>query len=163
MKIKEKQPKNWQKVKLGEVLELKYGFGLPETKRINGNIPVYGSSGVVGSHNEPAVKSKGIIIGRKGHVGSIYFSEVPFCPIDTVYYVDSLKQKGCLRFFYYLLKTVPFQKIGSDAGVPGLNRDLAYGLNIFIPHDINKQKCIASILSAFDDKIELNNKRQMCG
>ena len=154
----EKQPKTWRKVKLGEVLELKYGFGLPETKRKTGRVPVFGSSGIVGAHNEAAVQSQGIVIGRKGHVGSIHYSNVPFYPIDTVYYVDQLKIPGDIKFFYYFLKRIPFQQIGSDVGVPGLNRDIAYGLEVKIPEDPNIQKRIADVLSAFDDKIELNNK-----
>ena len=151
-------PKTWRKVKLGEVLELKYGFGLPETKRKTGRVPVFGSSGIVGTHNEAAVQSQGIVIGRKGHVGSIHYSNVPFYPIDTVYYVDQLKIPGDIKFFYYFLKRIPFQQIGSDVGVPGLNRDIAYGLEVKIPEDPNIQKRIADVLSAFDDKIELNNK-----
>jgi len=152
------QPKNWRKAKLGDILELKYGFGLPEKNRKSGNVPVYGSSGIVGTHSEAAVKSPGIIIGRKGHVGSVHFSDRSFYPIDTVYYVDELEKEGDLKFFYYFLQRMPFQKIGSDVGVPGLNREIAYGLDIIIPENPNEQKRIASILSAFDDKIELNNK-----
>jgi type I restriction enzyme S subunit len=56
------------------------------------------------------------------------------------------------------LQCIPFEKIGSDVGVPGLNRDIAYGLEIVIPENPEEQKRIAEILSAFDDKIELNNK-----
>jgi len=150
--------RDWKKMKLGKAFDLKYGFGLPERSRKAGNIPVYGSSGVVGVHDEATVNSQGIIIGRKGNVGSVYYSSSPFYPIDTVYYIDSLKIQGNLKFFYYFLQRIPFQKIGSDVGVPGLNRDMAYNLDIIIPENINEQKQIAAILSAFDDKIELNNK-----
>ncbi len=150
--------KIWRKVKLGEVLDLKYGFGLPEKKRVSGNISVYGSSGIVGMNNKEGVGSSGIIVGRKGNVGSIYYSDKPFYPIDTVYYIDSLKIPGDIKFFYYFLQRIPFKKIGSDVGVPGLNRDIAYSLDITIPIEKEYQKRIASILSAFDDNIELNNK-----
>jgi len=150
--------KSWRKIKLGEWLELKYGFGLPEEKRIKGNIPIYGSSGIVGYHNKPAVNTQGIIIGRKGNVGVIYFSSKPFYPIDTVYFVDSLKKEGYLKFFYYLLKTIDFKKVDINVGVPGLNRDTAHSLEVLIPEDITEQKRIADILSVFDDKIEVNNK-----
>jgi type I restriction enzyme S subunit len=148
----------WRKVKLGEWIELKYGFGLPEEKRIKGDIPVYGSSGIVGFHNEPAVYTKGIIIGRKGNVGAVYFSDKPFYPIDTVYFIDSLKKDGYLKFFYYLLKIIDFKKVDINVGVPGLNRETAHSLEFIIPEDPNEQKRIADILSAFDDKIEVNNK-----
>lgn len=148
----------WQKAKLGEVLELKYGFGLPEKKRGIGNIPVFGSSGIVGTSDKPAIKSHGIVIGRKGNVGSVYYSEKPFYPIDTVYFVDKLKIPGNLKFFYYFLQKIPFHKIGSDVGVPGLNRDIANSLEVVIPENPSYQKHVTDILSAFDDKIELNNK-----
>ncbi len=151
-------PNNWQKIKLGEVLEMKYGRGLTEKNRQEGDIPVYGSSGIIGYNKDAFIQTTGIIIGRKGNVGSVYFSSSSFYPIDTVYYVDSLKKQGDLKFFYYLLQRIPFKRIGSDVGVPGLNRDMAYGLDVIIPDDENEQKRIASILSSFDDKIELNNK-----
>ncbi len=159
MQHKEKiKSKSWRKIKLGEWIELKYGFGLPEEKRIKGNIPVYGSSGIVGYHNKPAVNNQGIIIGRKGNVGAVYFSSNPFYPIDTVYFIDSLKKEGDLKFFYYLLKTIDFKKVDINVGVPGLNRDTAHSLEVTISENINEQKRIADILSAFDDKIEVNNK-----
>jgi len=148
----------WQKMKLGDALDLKYGFGLPEKERTSGDFPVYGSSGVVGWHNKLGVNSEGLIVGRKGNVGSVFYSNKPFYPIDTVYYIDSLKKGGNLKFFYYLLKKIPFKRISSDVGVPGLNRDLAYSLEINIPTNPDEQKRIALILSPFDDKIELNNK-----
>jgi len=151
-------PKNWQKIKLGDVFEMKYGEGLVAKNRKKGEFPVYGSSGIVDFNLEPLIYKEGLIIGRKGNVGNVYFSEKPFFPIDTVYYVDSLKIPGYLKFFYYFLKRIPFKRIGSDVGVPGLNRDLAYGLNIVIPKDPIVQEKIANLLSAFDDKIELDNK-----
>jgi len=151
-------PKGWREVRLGGWLEFKYGFGLPEKERVKGKILVYGSSGIVGWHNKAKVNGSGIIIGRKGNVGAVYFSEKPFYPIDTVYFVDSLKRKGDLKFFYYLLKTIDFKKVDINVGVPGLNRDTAHSLKVFIPEDTNEQKRIASVLSAFDEKIELNNK-----
>jgi len=148
----------WRKVKLGEWLDLKYGFGLSEKERTKGNVPVYGSSGVVGYHNKPVVNNQGIIIGRKGNVGAVYFSDKPFYPIDTVYFIDSLKKDGDLKFFYYLLKTIDFKKVDINVGVPGLNRDTAHSLEVVVPQDLAEQKRIADILSAFDDKIEVNNK-----
>ncbi|PIP17930.1 MAG: hypothetical protein COX43_01590, partial [Parcubacteria group bacterium CG23_combo_of_CG06-09_8_20_14_all_35_9] len=151
-------PKGWRKVKLEDWITLKYGFGLPEKERRKGDVQVYGSSGIVGWHNKAAVNKKGIIVGRKGNVGAIYFSDKPFYPIDTVYFVDSLKKNGDLKFFFYLLKTINFQRVDINVGVPGLNRETAHSLEIFIPEDSKEQKRIAAILSAFDDKIELNNK-----
>ena len=77
----------WQECTLGDVLVLNYGKSLPAVTRIHGIVPVYGSSGLTGCHNEAIVKKRGLIIGRKGTIGSIHKSEIPFCPIDTVYYL----------------------------------------------------------------------------
>jgi len=148
----------WRKVRLGDVIKLKYGFALQEKYRKPGTVPVYGSSGIVGHNNEPMIPPRGIIIGRKGNVGSIYYSPVASYPIDTVFYIDPRDTKVYPLFLFYLFKTVSFKKIGSDTGVPGLNRDMAYSLEVSIPEDEATQQQIAENLSAFDDKIELNNK-----
>ena len=76
-------PAGWRTVKLGEVVTLNYGKSLPKNKRLSGDVPVYGSAGLIGWHNKALVQSRGIIIGRKGTIGSVYKSEVPFFPIDT--------------------------------------------------------------------------------
>ena len=78
---------SWEKLKLGEVCTLNYGKNLPSSKREYGNVPVYSSAGKIDFHSLPYVDSEGIIIGRKGSLGTIYFSKVPFFPIDTTYYI----------------------------------------------------------------------------
>jgi len=147
---------DWRVGKLGDFIELKYGKGLPERKREAGNIPVFGSNGIVGFHNKSLIKGPGIIIGRKGSIGKVVFSKEDFFPIDTTYYVDS---KLPLKFIYYLLKTLNLEKLDSSSAVPGLNRNDAYSLLVNIPNREAEQRAIASILGALDDKIELN--RQM--
>ncbi len=145
-------------MRLGDLFDLKYGYGLTAQNRTHGKVPVYGSSGVVGFHDNAAVNTSGVVIGRKGNVGAVHYSPVPFYPIDTVYFVDETKSEDDLQFLYYLLSRVPFKRIGSDVGVPGLSRDLAYQLEVVIPEDINEQKRIAGMLAAFDEKIENNNR-----
>lgn len=143
---------------LGELFDLKYGFGLTAQNRLDGVVPVYGSSGIVGFNKTAAVMGPGIILGRKGNVGAVHYSPVPFYPIDTVYFIDETKKQSDLQFLYYLLSRVPFKRVGSDVGVPGLNRDLAYQLEIKLPEEPKEQKRIAGILAAFDEKIENNNR-----
>ena len=92
------------------------------------NDPVFGSSGVVGYHDVPLVTGPGIVVGRKGNVGSVFWSEDDFYPIDTAYFVIS---KIPLRFLYYDLQTKNF--LNNDAAVPGLNRNQAYSLETVMP------------------------------
>ena len=142
---------------ISDLADIKYGFGLPEPKRIKGVVPVYASSGLVGYHNEAKVNKPSIIIGRKGNVGSLYFSEKPSFPIDTVFFIDEPKDGFDLKYIFYLLKKVNLPRYGGDSAVPGLSRDTVYSLNVEAPN-ILTQKKIASILSAYDLKIENNNK-----
>ena len=113
---------------LGDVAPLKYGKALKKDDRSPGPYPVYGSSGVVGTHNKALVSGPAIIVGRKGNVGSVYWSEDDCHPIDTVYFVDSEK---CNLHLYYALIHTPF--INTDVAVPGLNRDFAHSRPLLIP------------------------------
>ena len=121
-------PEGWEVKRLGEILELNYGKALKQGDRQVGNVPVFGSSGVVGYHDVPLVTGPGIVVGRKGNVGSVFWSEDDFYPIDTAYFVIS---KIPLRFLYYDLQTKNF--LNNDAAVPGLNRNQAYSLETVMP------------------------------
>jgi type I restriction enzyme S subunit len=122
-------PKGWEIKKLGDVLELNYGKALKKDDRRDGRFPVFGSSGMVGTHNVSLVNGPGIVVGRKGNVGSIFWCNDDFFVIDTAYFVTSSLLP--LRFLFYVLPTLNF--INSDAAVPGLSRNQAYALEIFIP------------------------------
>ena len=81
-------PEEWQVKKLGDIAELIYGKALKESDREPGPYNVYGS-GVIWICSKALVEDEGIIVGRKGNVGSVYFSDRGFFPIDTVYYIRS--------------------------------------------------------------------------
>ena len=149
---------NWKETTLGEFSPFAYGKGLPSKKRNqDGNVKVYGSNGVVGNHDEFLINNAGIVIGRKGTVGAVHFSEAPFWPIDTTFYIKDEPEKRDLRFTYFLLKTLGLEHMNADSAVPGLNRDAAHARKIRIP-DLSEQKQIAHILGSLDDKIELNRR-----
>jgi type I restriction enzyme S subunit len=134
-------PAGWEVTKLGAVAELVYGRALRADDRIDGVVPVYGSSGVVGYHNSQLVEGPGIIVGRKGNVGTIFWSDGGFFPIDTVFYVRTSLP---LRYLYYnLLLDQQFQS--SDVAVPGLNRSQAYLNPLLVPtHEV---------ISAFEELV----------
>jgi type I restriction enzyme S subunit len=121
-------PAGWERKSLGEVATLTYGKSLREEERKDGAIRVYGSSGVVGTHDQKLVSGPGIVVGRKGNVGSVYWEDGDFWPIDTVYYVDAVESS---LFLLHNLMNQPFQS--SDAAVPGLNRSYASGLPVLLP------------------------------
>jgi len=147
----------WRECKLGSELELLYGKSLKESERKEGIYPVYGSNGVVGYHNDFLVNAPGIIIGRKGSVGEIKFSNRNFFPIDTTYYIN-LKNDNDIRFFYYFLLTLKLNEMNSHSAVPGLNRNDVYSIDVLLP-PLPEQRAIASVLSSLDDKIDLLHRQ----
>jgi len=121
-------PEGWKVRSLGDDIELGYGKALKKEDRIPGKILVCGSGGVVGTHNEKLVSGPGIVIGRKGNAGAVFWVNSDFYPIDTAFFV---KTKLDLAFAFYLLRSQNF--VLGDAAVPGLNREQAYRNKILIP------------------------------
>ena len=121
-------PEEWERVTLDKIGQLRYGKSLKADDRIDGDYSVYGSSGVVGTHDTPHVMGPGIIVGRKGNVGNVYWSDSDFCAIDTVYYVEP---SAVTLYLYYTLENMDF--INTDAAVPGLNRNLAHSRKFLRP------------------------------
>jgi len=121
-------PEGWQRKTLGNCVTLNYGKALKADTRIDGPFPVYGSSGIVGRHEKALVEGPGIIVGRKGNVGSIFWSSKNFYPIDTVYFISA---ESSNLYLYYALKGMHF--ISTDVAVPGLNRNFAYSRQLLIP------------------------------
>ncbi|EDV2612073.1 restriction endonuclease subunit S [Salmonella enterica subsp. enterica serovar Oranienburg] len=134
-------PEGWQLNRLSNLAILHYGKALKKTERIEGPYPVYGSGGITGSHNNYLVEGPSIIVGRKGSIGTLYWEDGKFHPIDTVYFVEG-KDEIPLTYLYYLMKTLNLSGMNTDAAVPGLNRDNVYRLEVLQPDKF--------ILSLFD-------------
>jgi len=142
------KPKNWDVAKLRDLIELAYGKALKAEDRKGGPYPVYGSSGVVGWHNEYIADGPGIIVGRKGNIGTVHLSHTGFYPIDTTYYVKSnLPDLNPVYYFYYLLQSLGLSHMNNDSAVPGLNRETVYNLDIVIPPN--------DLICEFDSKVEI--------
>ncbi|MBX5859729.1 restriction endonuclease subunit S [Pseudomonas aeruginosa] len=135
-------PKRWRVGKVEDLMELAYGKALKSTDRVDGQVPVYGSGGITGYHNQALVAGPSVVVGRKGTVGSIYWEDRPFFPIDTVFFVKTDKP---LTYCYYLLKTLGLEEMNTDAAVPGLNRGNAYRLPVVIADEY--------VFRAFDDLV----------
>ena len=144
---------SWKLVKLGDILTLEYGDNLPSDSRKRGEVPVYGSNGQVDTHVEAAVDKPGIVLGRKGSIGEIEFSDGPFWPIDTTYYITDKETDQNLRFLYYLLQNIQLERLNAASAIPGLNRNDTYGLNALTP-PLEEQRKIASVLYTVDQAIQ---------
>lgn len=147
----------WKSVKLGEVITFQRGFDLPKSKRANGTIPIISSSGTDGFHNESKVKGPGVVTGRYGTLGKVFFVEEDFWPLNTTLYVKDFKGNDP-KFISYFLVTLNLASQNTAGAVPGLNRNALHLINVEIPI-IDVQQKIASILSSYDDLIENNTLR----
>jgi type I restriction enzyme S subunit len=145
-------PSGWDCAPLSEHIEFEYGFGLTEEIRRPGPYKVFGSNGVVGSHDEACVTGPGIIVGRKGTVGATTFTESPFWPIDTVYYVTKKKQDDW-RYLSVLLRFLDLGRLNAATGVPGLSRRDALAIRGAFP-PLEEQRSIAAVLDLADAAIE---------
>ncbi|MCX7092009.1 MAG: restriction endonuclease subunit S [Methylobacter sp.] len=149
-------PEGWGRKKLGDILSLNYGKSLTAEVRSNGSVPVYGSAGIVGFHNESIVKGPGVIVGRKGNVGSIFWSDDDFYPIDTVFFVSSNLPLLYIRF---LLSYIEF--VNNDAAVPGLNRNSAYLIKCAIPPTSLIEQFEEFVAPLFQSIRNLNSQNQL--
>jgi len=127
-------PEGWGIKPLGQLMDLEYGKPLKAEQRVHGDIPVYGSNGIIGWHNEQLVPGPGIIVGRKGNPGTVTWSESDFYPIDTTFFVVP-KGDTAIRFLYLSLAQHNLASLGADSAVPGLNRHLAYISKQIVPEN----------------------------
>ncbi|MCD4822329.1 MAG: restriction endonuclease subunit S [Methanococcoides sp.] len=148
-------PDEWEVCKLGDILTLQRGHDLPLSDRIKGNIPVIGSNGIVGYHNEAKYKGTCVSMGRSGTIGKIHYYEGDYWPLNTSLFVKNFNDNAPI-FLYYLLQGINYEKFNSGTSVPTLNRNLLHPHKVPFTFDINEQKKIASILSKVDSQIKQN-------
>jgi type I restriction enzyme S subunit len=151
-----KRPKGWYVGPLGGILELKRGYDLPQQRRIFGFIPIYSSSGLTGYHSEAKVKGPGIVTGRYGTIGEIFFVNEDFWPLNTTLYVRNFKN-NIPRFVYYLLHTLSFEAYLDKAAVPGINRNHVHQEIVLCP-PVNLQCKFVELLEPFWQRQAMNNK-----
>ncbi len=151
-------PKEWKKTTVGNEIEFAYGKNLPKTVRIEGDFPVYGSNGIVGTHYEFLVDFPSIVIGRKGTVGSVHKTSANFWPTDVSFYVkinDSKKLQ--LDFVYFLLLHLNLPKYSQSGPKSGLNRNDVYKIEFSLP-PLQTQKKIVQKLDDILGQLEEKKK-----
>ena len=123
-------PEGWEVDRVESVCAFNYGKALKAADRRGGDVPVYGSNGIVGAHDEALVSGPGVVVGRKGNPGTVNWVDRDFFPIDTTFYVSSELPLSYLR---YALEQLNLAGYGSDSAVPGLSRKMAYSLSVLVP------------------------------
>ncbi len=115
-------PEGWTTCRLLDLCELKRGYDLPTGKRQEGLFPIVSSSGISGTHAHPMVSGPGVVTGRYGTIGEVFYIEGDFWPLNTALYVSDFKGSEP-RFIYYLLSGLDFTAYSDKGAVPGINRN----------------------------------------
>ncbi|MBC5796608.1 MAG: restriction endonuclease subunit S [Sphaerospermopsis sp.] len=149
----------WQKIELEKFITFQRGFDIVKRDmEEDGLYDVIFSSGFGGKHDQFKVKAPGVIIVRKGTLGSVFYCDTDFCPTDTTLWVKDF-HKNHPKFAYYFLKTLKFEQYDCGSANPTLNRNHIHTLEVSIPKSPEEQKRIAAVLSCLDAKID-NLRRQ---
>lgn len=138
-------PKKWPQVDFEEVLFLQRGFDLPTYERDqDGDIDVYGSNGVLSSHNIAKVKGGGVITGRSGTIGKVHYTLNDYWPLNTTLFSKNLLGNNII-YLAYMLKMFNLERFDNGTGVPTLNRNIVHKEKIY-KVDVNLQNKFAEIV-----------------
>lgn len=140
-----------------DFVRLNRGFDLPDSDIIPGDFPVVASTNIKSYHNEYKVEPPVVVTGRSGSLGKVQYITHKCWPLNTALYSKDLRGNDA-RYVYYYLQTMHLEQYNVGVGVPTLNQNHLQRLKIYI-HSKDEQKQIADILSAYDNLIEVNNKR----
>lgn len=144
-------PEDWCISKLGSSFPLQRGFDLPQSKAKEGSYPVVYSNGILNFHNQFMCKAQGVVTGRSGTIGRVFFIDVDYWPHNTTLWVTSFKGNNP-KFVYYLLSYLHTEKYGTGSGVPTLNRNDLHDLIVPLPPE-PEQRLISSALTNIDSLI----------
>lgn len=127
---------------------LQRGFDLPYRSRRVGNIPIVTSSGISDFHDSAKVQGPGVVTGRYGTIGEVFFIQMDYWPLNTTLYVRDFKGNDPL-FISFLLRTIDFASYSGKSGIPGVNRNDLHRVEVRIPPPA-EQRIIAAALSDVD-------------
>ncbi len=147
----------WTRLPLGNFVTLQRGHDLPNQRRRPGSVPILGSFGITGWHDEAKASGPGVTVGRSGaSFGVVSYSSCDYWPLNTALYVIDFHGNDP-RFAYYFLQQFDFQRYNSGSAQPSLNRNFVHPAVVDVPPPA-EQRAIAHILGTLDDKIELNRR-----
>lgn len=146
----------WRNAKLGDVVEIKYG---KDHKNLaTGNIPAYGSGGVMRYVDSALYDDESILIPRKGSLNNIIFESKPFWTVDTMFWSKIDKTLVFPKFLFYQLTEIDYMNLNVGSAVPSLTVPVINSIDITLP-PLEEQISIASVLSSLDDKIDLLHRQ----
>jgi type I restriction enzyme S subunit len=135
-------PSGWERAPFESALVLQRGFDLPTQSRHDGDVPIYGSTGVLDYHTQAKVSGPGVVTGRSGTLGEVHYAPSAFWPLNTALWVKEFRRLNP-RFAVLLLREMDLKQYNGGASVPTLDRKAVHRIEILIPPE--------RLLVAFDD------------
>lgn len=151
-------PKGWELVRLEKLIDVKYGKDYKHLEK--GNIPLYGSGGIMSYVNKYLYDKPSILIPRKGSLNNLLFINKPFWSVDTMFY-SIIKEFYSGYYVFYFLKQMDFGSLDVGSAVPSMTTDYLNSINILKP-DQNTLKefdlHLSKIIKLSEFEIEYNSK-----
>jgi type I restriction enzyme S subunit len=116
---------------------------------VAGEFPLVSSSGISDTHHKCAVRGPGVVTGRSGSIGNVFFVEEDFWPLNTVLYVKDFHGNDP-RFVFHLLKDFDLQRFASGTGVPTLNRNFVHDEAVSVPALPEQRRIVGILDEAFE-------------
>jgi len=142
----------WVDTTFKNFITIQRGHDLPVQSRNPGTVPVMASNGIVGWHDEAKCTGPGIVTGRSGTIGKVFYLQEPFWPLNTTLYVTDMKG-NVPNFVALVLASMRLETYAGGSTVPSLDRKVLYGVRVVIPSPDEQQR-IVEILSSMDDSIQ---------
>ncbi|MCD7747084.1 MAG: restriction endonuclease subunit S [Firmicutes bacterium] len=142
---------------LSELATIKYGKNQKAVLSEDGNIPIYGTGGLMGYATKPLYDKPSVLIGRKGTIEKVHYVTHPFWTVDTLFY--TIVNEDIIRphYLYYLLSTLDLKQYNEGTTIPSLRTDTLNRIEFNVP-DLKAQDDTLSVLEPIEEKIELNNE-----
>lgn len=140
---------------LSELVTIKYGKNQKKVLSESGNIPIYGTGGLMGYATTALYDKPSVLIGRKGTIGKVKYVEHPFWTVDTLFYTIVNTDIVLPKYLYYVMSLIDLNNYNEGTTIPSLRTETLKRLEFDIP-SLEEQKIMLSCLSPIDEKIELN-------
>lgn len=151
---------NWERKKIKELVEIKYGKDQKQIANIDGKYPIMGTGGEMGRTNVFLYDKPSVMIGRKGTIDKPRFMDTPFWTVDTLFYTEVFDNTDP-KWLYYKFETINWYLYNEASGVPSLSSSTIYSIPIKTP-SLPEQQKIASFFTAIDQKItQLKRKKNL--
>ena len=145
----------FKSVKLSELVKIKYGKNQKRVQSDSGNIPIYGTGGLMGYATEALYDKPSVLIGRKGTINKVRYVDHPFWTVDTLFYTQVNESLVFPKYLYFLMSTINLDNYNEGTTIPSLRTETLNRLEFNIP-DLDYQKKVLLLLNPIDEKVNTN-------